>query len=280
MQKHKELYVALAILVLSITALGIVRADFEGPDNTPPTGDGAVITDGNGNIGIANTQDFRFNGIADANWRIGRNIDAFTESLVTGNAIEIAAHSSANEGFAIGANGGSSYYEILGSGPTHYFRGSVGIGDTSPATALEVNGTITATKLNVNTIDPIYTIDGERYATYVASMLGVKEEVTGVINVDGETTIDFRNQEKGSDLWLFAKVTNLEDNLDKMAVILTPSFEGDVWYEKNLGTLELTIHTRGSGEVSYRFTAPRFDWENWSNTLGPGEPEGLVVPTN
>jgi len=157
MQKHKELYVALAILVLSITALGIVRADFEGPDNTPPTGDGAVITDGNGNIGIANTQDFRFNGIADANWRIGRNIDAFTESLVTGNAIEIAAHSSANEGFAIGANGGSSYYEILGSGPTHYFRGSVGIGDTSPATALEVNGTITATSLTSWTMNGSFT---------------------------------------------------------------------------------------------------------------------------
>ena len=64
-------------------------------------------------------------------------------------------------------------------------------------------------------------------------------------------------------MWLFALITDLKRNFKDMAVILTPSFDGGVWYEKDLDNLTLTIHTNGSGgEVSYRFTAPRFDWRD------------------
>ena len=36
---------------------------------------------------------------------------------------------------------------------------------------------------DAGTVDPVYTIGGERYATYMAAMIGVKEETTGVVNL-------------------------------------------------------------------------------------------------
>jgi len=46
-------------------------------------------------------------------------------------------------------------------------------------------------------------------------------------------------------------------------VILTPGFNGDVWYEKDPKAKTLTIHGSQAGEVSYRMTANRYDWRNW-----------------
>jgi len=99
-----------------------------------------------GSLSLENTYSLYFNGITDSNWRIYRNVTAsFTKSLTTGSTLNLNAHYGTGEGFAIGAQGGSSYYEILGSSgttPTHFFRGSVGIGVTNPSTALHVSGTV------------------------------------------------------------------------------------------------------------------------------------------
>lgn len=137
-------------------------------------------------------------------------------------------------------------------------------------------------KIDVGTIDPVYTIGGKRYATYVPAMTGVKEETTGVVRVacsaerpTCERTIDFSNVEEGSDLWLFSKTTNLKDNFDKITVLLTPAFNGRAWYEKDSKNNRLTIYAvpresassqrESALEVSYRLTAPRFDAGSWSN---------------
>ncbi|KKK76265.1 hypothetical protein LCGC14_2865410, partial [marine sediment metagenome] len=150
----------------------------------------------------------------------------------------------------------------------------------------------------------IYTIGGARYATYMAGMTGVKEETTGVIHLlrnsqsvtrnsgTYEYVIDFDEVEQGSDLWLFAQTVNVdgrahivedgmvyrttsEELFDKMIVLLTPAFEGDVWYEKNVEDKQVIIYAQlkevqlpsiGTLEVSYRLTAPRFDWKTWKNT--------------
>jgi hypothetical protein len=99
--------------------------------------------------------------------------------------------------------------------------------------------------------------------------------------------IDFNKAEVGSDLWLFAKTVNLErEGLDNVAVLLTPSFEGKVWYEKNEKNLILTIYAipnssfiiPNSLKISYRLTAPRFDYRDWTN-YSSGNWEGSNLDT-
>jgi hypothetical protein len=160
-------------------------------------------------------------------------------------------------------NYGGNLGYTLGVSGTGYYSG-----------ALDVGGTLTVGsgtgKINVGTVDPLYTIDGKRYATYLAGMTGQKEETTGAIQCATKAagcsvTIDFTNLAKGSDLWLFSRATNLPNNFEKLTVLLTPSFDGKVWYEKDAAVKKLTIHGDGSGEVSYRLTAPRFDAGAWTN---------------
>ena len=169
-------------------------------------------------------------------------------------------------------------------------------------------------KIDVSTVDPIYTIGGTRYATYMAGMTGVKEETTGVLqllkfNFNSGTSevkphyiaaIDFNNLEEGSDLWLFAQAINIdgrayiaedgqvhrttaEELFNNFSVLLTPNFAGDVWYEKDVKNRRITIlaipDTKyqildTNYEVSYRLTAPRFDWKYWTNYSDSNQ-EGL-----
>jgi hypothetical protein len=165
--------------------------------------------------------------------------------------------------------------------------GFVGIGTSSPAALLSVGNNTSSLvavfgggsgKIDVGTIDPVYTIGGKSYATYVPAMTGVKEETTGIAAlscVPGESrcgaVLDFRGAPAGSDLWLFAKTTNLRKNFDRMTVLLTPNFDGRAWYEKDAARETLTIFGSASGkngapfEVSYRLTAPRFDADQWTN---------------
>lgn len=155
------------------------------------------------------------------------------------------------------------------------------------------SGTVTlgtgSGKINVGTVDPIYTIGDKRYATFLPGMTGVKEETTGNIALHKDSsgkwsgTLDFKNAADGSDLWLFAKTTDLKDNFDKLVVLLTPSFPGDAWYEKDPAGQKVTIFADPSGgkdnlEVSYRLTAPRFDAGKWSNSYTDQDGnQGLVV---
>lgn len=141
---------------------------------------------------------------------------------------------------------------------------------------------IYADKVDATTFDPVYTINGVSYATYVASLSGgVKEEITGVatLSFDGSSysyTFDFNDLERGSDLWLFYQATDFGSNFDKLVVMLTPSFNGAVWYEKwSLGN-KLVIHGSSAGEVSYRLTANRIDWRDWSN-YADGSFKGLII---
>ena len=140
-------------------------------------------------------------------------------------------------------------------------------------------------KIDAGTVDPIYTINGKQYATYLPAMTGVKEETTGTISLKNKNEkneyyyeIDFNSLEDGSDLWLFSKVTKLNENFDKMAVLLTPSFNGKVWYEKDIKNKKLIIYaqtdTQTDLELSYRLTAPRFDYVKWSN-YADSENEGF-----
>ncbi|MEK7552821.1 MAG: hypothetical protein AAB505_01810, partial [Patescibacteria group bacterium] len=178
------------------------------------------------------------------------------------------------------------------SGGTDWITGVLTLSDGG----VTVGGTLTVGggtgKINAGTVDPIYTVGGVRYATYMAGMTGVKEETTGVVKLSGKSyTIDFNKLEKGSDAWLFAQTINVggrsyiskegrvytttpEELFDNMTLLLTPGFDGRVWYEKDVENRKIIIFGSKNGEVSYRLTAPRFDWKHWTN-YSDSEWEGL-----
>ncbi|MBP9669770.1 MAG: hypothetical protein KBE09_05785, partial [Candidatus Pacebacteria bacterium] len=196
---------------------------------------------------------------------------------------------------ALGA--GSTVIQLSnGSGAPTYFNSSnnVGIGTTTPVQQLSVannlyigNGGVTSMgqatstfqgdikilgKLDVGTIDPVYTIGGVKYATYGASTIGIREEVVTNIKVDTrvasgefEYILDFNTLPKGSDLWLFYQITALGDAWDGLVVSLTPSFAGSVHYKKDVEAGRLIITASETGEVGVRLSAPRYDAQKWSN---------------
>jgi len=196
-------------------------------------------------------------------------------------------------GAGIYAQGGldGGWYGPAYTGQTYapagvFMDGNVGIGTATPQYTLDVNGTGNFSgKLTANTIDPLYTIGGTNYATYVPGMTGEKEETAGTIdlqkNADGTYSyaMNFAGAAKGSDLWLFAQATNLANTMDQLIVSLTPSFDGTVWYTKNATADTLTIHAAAAGEVSYTLTAPRFDAAQWPNLAPANESKtkGLII---
>jgi hypothetical protein len=140
---------------------------------------------------------------------------------------------------------------------------------TQSGTTISVNGG--SGKITVGTIDPVYTIGGQKYATYVPGMTGQKEETTGLVDLacaggTCSSVIDFSKLDKGSNLWIFWQATDFGTKMENLVVSLTPAFDGRVWYEKDAVANTLTIFGSAAGEVSYRLTANRFDWQEWPNT--------------
>lgn len=179
-----------------------------------------------------------------------------------------------------GANKGYIYSDGSNFGMLNN-AGSWGFYMPNGTTSLTVAGPVVTIgagtgKINVGTVDPIYTIGGKKYATYLPAMTGQKEETTGIISLKNQKAeIVFKNLAEGSDLWLFAKATNLVNNFDALVVLLTPGFDGKVWYEKDIARKKLIIHGSSSGEVSYRLTAPRFDAQKLPNRLDYETTEGF-----
>ncbi len=140
-------------------------------------------------------------------------------------------------------------------------------------------------KLDAGTVDPPYTINGKKYATYVPSMVGIKEETTGTVYTSVfipekggyRATLDFLGQQEGSDLWLFSKVTALKKHIGQMTVLLSAASNTRSWYEVDPESLRLTIFTSRPSSVSYRLSAPRFDAEVWQNTRDDGGSVGHII---
>ncbi|MHB1086414.1 MAG: beta strand repeat-containing protein [Minisyncoccota bacterium] len=175
--------------------------------------------------------------------------------------------------------------------------GFVGIGSTTPTDMLSVHGllrvgansvapvtlgTATSTfngdikilgKLDVGTIDPVYTIGGIKYATYGHSTVGIKEEVTLKVKPSVWDTerhmyayvIDFDSLIPGSDLWLFYQVTDFGKGWGSLVTSLTPSFDGRAYYVEDASTNTLTIYGTESNSISVRLIANRFDFSKWAN---------------
>ncbi len=172
--------------------------------------------------------------------------------------------------------------------------GNVGIGMNNPAFRLDIGGCPTdgsaclnvgggSGKINAGTVDPLYSIGGEGFATYLVGMTGVKEETTGVATLNNksgngnyEYVINFNNVAKGSDLWLFYQTTAFGEDWGNLAVLLTPGFDGRAWYEEFPAENKLVIYGEPKTynpspttlKVTYRLSAPRFDHASWSNYSG------------
>lgn len=186
-----------------------------------------------------------------------------------------------NFGMLNGSAGWAFYIANATAGGTGViFAGNIYVSATSTLVGNVTVGATGTGKITAGTIDPVYTIGGKQYATYLPGMTGQKEETSGVITLKNhKTEIDFTNLFEGSDLWLFAKATNLVNNFDALTVLLTPGFDGRVWYEKDSAGKKLTIHSDQNGEISYRLTAPRFDSSEWTNYAKPGEGAGFNLDT-
>lgn len=179
---------------------------------------------------------------------------------------------------------GSEKFSLNGSGKAIFTNGSVNLMTVEYSStlggALVTIGDGGTSKLDVGTVDPIYTIDGQKYATYMAGMTGVKEETSGALVLDKQSAglfmakLDFQDAPLGSDIWLFGRTTNLlnnQEHFDQTSCLLTPNFAGQAWYEKDWDGRSINIFARpdnvnrASVEVSYRLTAPRFDSKQWTN---------------
>ncbi|MEK7479168.1 MAG: hypothetical protein AAB634_01385, partial [Patescibacteria group bacterium] len=161
-------------------------------------------------------------------------------------------------------------------------------------------------KLYVQTIDPIYTIGDVSYATYVSDTIGLKTEVYGKATLTPDKkhltcdlsnvrcqmsnvyVIDFKNAEKGSDLWLFWQTIDEGKDMKDIIVNLTPEFDGRAWYELRPEEKKIVLFGTMTNDndddkkggslssskvmVSYHLVAPRHDAKDW--------PQILVNPKN
>lgn len=122
-------------------------------------------------------------------------------------------------------------------------------------------------KLTVGTIDPLYQIKGINYSTFASALVGgVTEEIVGRIKLaervgnEYQAVIDFSKEAEGSDLWVWYQVVDF--NRNNVEVIMTPYGKlANTYYY--IDGQKLILRADQSVEVSYRFTAKRFDWRNW-----------------
>ena len=196
----------------------------------------------------------------------------------SGNITAQKFFDSANSTYFIDPATSGTAISLIGGSTILFGTGGTGTISTSGTDNLILNagGTVVigdgTGKLDAGTIDPPYTINGVRYATYHAAMTGVKEETTGTIatntyvaGIGYRATIDFAQVSTGSDLWLFSKSTDLRSHINDLVVLLSPSGNARAWYTIDPEAYTLTIYTTRPAVVSYRLTAPRFDAANWSN---------------
>ncbi|OGG42518.1 hypothetical protein A3A21_02320 [Candidatus Jorgensenbacteria bacterium RIFCSPLOWO2_01_FULL_45_25b] len=150
-------------------------------------------------------------------------------------------------------------------------------------------------KLDAQTIDPVYVINGQKYATYVSDTIGLKMEYYGKVLLKKEgvglpdtwtVSLDFKKAEKSSDLWLFWQTIDEGENMEDVIVSLTPNFPGSVWYElkpKEKQIVFYGIPSEGyklkaeSYKLSYHLIAPRYDAKKWGTLLKHSDSKGSVI---
>jgi len=208
-----------------------------------------------------------------------------------------------NGQFAVGTTTPGAYKLYVNG--TSYFNNQVTIKggeqlvfeSSSSSIAMAYGNIGTVGKLTVQTIDPLYEIDGEKYATYASSIAGgVKEEYVGrrilakisnsqcsIFNQASNTNdsidslshslktencklqnyayvIDFNKVERGSDLWVWYQA--IDFGKDTVQAIATPyGTSASVGYVIEGKTIKFFANE--PTEFSFRLIGNRHDWKNW-----------------
>ncbi|MEW6617217.1 MAG: hypothetical protein AB1333_02240, partial [Patescibacteria group bacterium] len=180
----------------------------------------------------------------------------------------------------VGGGAGTGSFSTLTVSGTSTFNGNIWFGGAAYS-SLNMNGNnITGiNKITASVIDPIYSINGVKYATYGSDTIGIKTEIFGKESLTQialgkwQAVIDFGNLQKGSDLWLFWQAINEGKNMKDMVIALTPEFDGRVWYELHPNEKQIVIYGQMTGVksqnpiVSYHIAAPRHDAKEWGNVV-------------
>jgi hypothetical protein len=198
-------------------------------------------------------------------------------------AYPLTAYSNTTSQLALSFGAGFSQWAFNNVNGNLYIATTTVAGTATSTTAalqINTNGTLIigggTGKITLGTFDPVYTINGTAYATYAAGMIGIKEEVTGVADINQQITapdgtegyarvISFDDEPEGSDLWLFAHTTHIRKNIGELAVLLSSEKGGKVWYQIDRANRKVYLLSDKPARVSYRMTAPRFDSEMWTN---------------
>jgi len=112
-------------------------------------------------------------------------------------------------------------------------------------------------KITVNTIDPIFKINNQQYATYAPDSVGQKVEIVGEGQlVNGETKIDLASQPKDSDLWFFWQIVK------PGSIIPFVSSQSDANLYAFMDNSQLVVRVQvgdPQAKFSYRLNAERID---------------------
>ena len=275
----------------------------------------------NGNVGIASSSPgytLTVNGTVWATSYVGALSGSMTAANVTGPAAFGSNYGTYSYAFpsnlAVATATTAGLPQALTVAGGGYFTSGVGIGVSNPGTyALNVNGTANFSnqvniaagglnftnvggngitmngqnigsvgKLTVTTVDPLYSIGGDPYATYGAAISGgVYEEYVGhgVLTADSskptaEYVIDFSALPTGSDLWVWRHVVDFSP--DTVSVFLTPIGAPALLSYEVVGN-RIVIRGDRSASFAYRLIGKRFDWRQWP-TAAPSAEGALVVP--
>ena len=188
----------------------------------------------------------------------------------------------------IGVNTNPGSYKFAVSG-TSYFSNQVTVNanlllGASQNITLQTGNITGVNKITAAIIDPLYEIDGKKYATYGSDTVGVKTEMFGKgklsLNKDAiyDYVIDFAKAEKGSDLWVFWQTIKAGEEMKDVTLTLTSEGErAELWYKLNPKEKQIMVYGDAPVKFSYHLVAPRHDAEKWTTKRETDEKASFIL---